>query len=107
MEGGIVFGAVATLAGGGALLFYPIALPLSTHFLIQEIRDNNIDLFISESSLYFADVILASGVGSLWSYSPEMWVLIPVGLIVHEVQGVRMLRALNRARSVSCRSVKQ
>ena len=36
-EGAYVIGAVATLAGIGGVLYYPFALPVSTHLLIKEI----------------------------------------------------------------------
>ena len=101
-EGGIVFGALATLAGIGGVLYYPIVLPVSTHLLIKEVQQNDIDLFLSESSLYFVDVLLVSGLGSLTTDYPEMSVLVPVAYIVHEVQGVRMLKTLNIARDLEC-----
>ena len=101
-EGAFVIGAVATLAGIGGVLYYPIALPVSTHLLIREIEQNNIDLFISESSLYFVDALLFSGVSSLATDYSEMYVLIPAAYLVHEIQGVRMLKALNRARETQC-----
>ena len=104
-EGAFVIGAVATLAGIGGVLYYPIALPLSTHLLIKEVQQNNIDLFISESSLYFVDVLLVSGMIGLATEYPEMSVLIPAAYIVHEIQGVRMLKALNRARKTMCEDV--
>ena len=101
-EGAIVIGAVATLAGIGGVLYYPIALPVSTHLLIREIEQNNIDLFISESSLYFVDALLFSGVSSLATDYSEMYVLIPAAYLVHEIQGIRMLKALNRTRETQC-----
>lgn len=101
-EGALFIGAVATLAGIGGVLYYPIVLPVSTHLLIKEIQQNDIDLFISESSLYFVDVLLVSGVGSLATDHPEVSVLIPAAYIVHEIQGFRMLKALNRARKIRC-----
>ena len=101
-EGGIVFGALATLAGIGVVLYYPIVLPVSTHMLIKEVQQNDIDLFLSESSLYFVDVLLVSGLGSLGTDHPEVSILIPAAYIVHEIQGVRMLKALNIARELEC-----
>ena len=101
-EGSIGFGALATLAGIGGVLYYPIALPVSTHLLIKEIQQNDIDLFLSESSLYFVDILLVSGLGSLSTDHPEISVLIPAAYIVHEVQGIRMLKALNREREIEC-----
>jgi len=101
-EGAIFIGALATLAGIGGVVYYPIVLPFSTHLLIKEVQQNDIDLFLSESSLYFVDVLLVSGLGSLATDHPEVSVLIPAAYIVHEIQGIRMLKALNRARELKC-----
>ena len=48
------------------------------------------------------DVLLVSGLGSLETDHPEVSVLIPAAYIVHEIQGVRMLKALNRVRETQC-----
>ena len=70
--------------------------------MIKEIEQNNIDLFISESSLYFVDVLQISGVSILATDYSEMYALIPAAYLVHEIQGIRMLKALNRARETQC-----
>ena len=101
-DGGILVGALATLAGTGGVIYAPIALPVGTHLLIKEIQQNDIDLFISDSSLYFVDILLISGVSSLTSDYPEASILIPAAYIFHEIQGIRMIKALNRAREMEC-----
>ena len=84
------------------MIYAPIALPVGTHLLIKEIQQNDIDLFISDSSLYFVDILLISGVSSLTTDYPEASILIPAAYIFHEIQGLRMIKALNRARETEC-----
>ena len=102
MEGPFFVGVLATLVGIGGVIYSPIVLPISTHLLIKEIQQNDIDLFISESSLYFMDILLISGVSSLTTDYPEASVLIPAAYIFHEIQGIRMIKALNRVRETEC-----
>ena len=48
------------------------------------------------------DILLISGVSSLTTDYPEASVLIPAAYIVHEIQGIRMIKALNRVRETEC-----